>query len=161
MDSAQRRRAIAAALLAFGVPLLFEGCGSSVVVAEQKAASKTEDAGAIEGEGDASHVGFYVCGKSRCTDRQVDVAGGTFIGSACCRDFDRSACGLVLGPVCLELNQPGNPDDSCPGVPNTPIGDLPGCCRPGGKCGLLDTTVGFGCTDTFLPTVLSGDCVYH
>jgi hypothetical protein len=64
---------------------------------------------------------------------------------ACCARPAESRCGLVTGTVCEELGQRGEIDPSCPTLPDTVIGTLPGCCRPEGMCGVFDTAYGFGC----------------
>jgi len=65
--------------------------------------------------------------------------------TSCCTEEGR--CGLVLpnlGPQCVELNQPGTVDSECPPLEG-PSFNLPGCCRPEGHCGVLESVLPLGC----------------
>jgi hypothetical protein len=140
------------------------GCGSHVVLAEAKHedASRAGDGGEPRGNdvdgGDATHI--TLCGKSRCKDLSVVIPGsGTVTGYACCVDPARSTCGVVEVTECVELNYPGHVDPTC----HSPLSslDFPGCCRPDGTCGVLDTQYGLGCAQLpFVPSSLAGTCVY-
>jgi hypothetical protein len=142
---------------------LIVGCGSHVVVAEQDDASLTVlDAGGSErpgkDSGDATHI--TLCGEARCKDLSVVISGmGTVTGYACCADPSQSKCGVVEVTQCVQLNYPGHVDPSC-GSPFNGT-DFPGCCRPDGTCGVLDTQYGLGCAQLpFVPPSLMGTCVY-
>src|SRR6185295_5420546 len=68
--------------------------------------------------------------------------------SPCCAGSGEDQCGLDMGPLsqlgfafmpaCQAKNQPGNETTACPKgvVPGLMI-EIPGCCRPDGKCGYL------------------------
>ncbi len=63
----------------------------------------------------------------------------------CCTESGR--CGLVLpniGQQCVELNQPGTLDSECPDFEG-PGFRFPGCCRPEGHCGVLESVLPLGC----------------
>ena len=73
--------------------------------------------------------------------------------SGCCTEAGK--CGLVLpnvGPECVELNQPGTVDSECPSL-EAPGFSFPGCCRPDGNCGVLESVLPLGCIprETFAP----------
>ena len=76
----------------------------------------------------------------QCCTSMADVDGRN------ARAPDR--CG-VLRPAaggCLELEQPGVPDDGCPTLmPPGASAPEPGCCTVDGACGTLDTVEGIGC----------------
>lgn len=142
------------------------GCGSDVVVAEQahrNDAARAADAGHPEAGkvgGEESDGGFLpnftVCGSERCTDRLVELPGvGRFPAYACCVAHPASsACGVVEGTQCAELDYPGRVDSSCMSV-----GPLQGCCRKDNTCGVLDTKYGFGCAQIpFISGLVS--CTY-
>jgi len=76
------------------------------------------------------------------------------VGTPCCTTDQK--CGFVIqfvGSNCIEANQPGSPDPSCPAVSPISGFSLQGCCRPDGVCGGLDTFLGLGCVD---PTTFGG-----
>lgn len=97
------------------------------------------------------------CGNTTCRDRLV----GDIVVEPCCVNGD--GCGLDLDAVsgfmpvtngCVELDQPGSNDTSCPSVYFDDIvnpRELVGCCRPDGVCGVVadlsDTLANFGCVD--------------
>jgi hypothetical protein len=67
------------------------------------------------------------------------------VGTGCCTEGEK--CGLVvsiIGPECVELNQPGKLDSQCPTL-DFPTFSLPGCCRPDGRCGVLERFLPLGC----------------
>src|SRR5215471_868102 len=93
------------------------GCGNSLVVAEQQKKLDASDGGDHEREQGV------ICGQAICKDKTVTMQGTDIPGFACCKDPANSACGLVeLAVTCIELNQPGRLEQSCPPVPNTPLG---------------------------------------
>jgi hypothetical protein len=53
----------------------------------------------------------------------------------------------IIAGICLELNQPGTPDDSCPEVASTTRGQArsPGCCTDLGFCGAYEQFLPLGC----------------
>jgi hypothetical protein len=102
------------------------------------------------------------CGSNTC--EPVNVLGAVDL-PACCDEVNTDNCGLDLAIAqsfipqlpsgCTELNQPGNPSSECPPLALDVMGtaiDLPGCCRPAGKCGFLANIeqapgADFGCVD--------------
>lgn len=68
--------------------------------------------------------------------------------------LNEGACGVDLSPVfggpsaCVEFNQPGELDESCPDmeIPDAP--SSPGCCTTHGLCGTVDSFTGLGCVTT-------------
>lgn len=68
--------------------------------------------------------------------------------------LNEGACGVDLSPVfggqsaCVEFNQPGELDESCPPmeIPDAP--SSPGCCTSHGLCGTVDSFTGLGCVTT-------------
>jgi hypothetical protein len=135
------------------------GCGSNVIVAEQTQHNQVAADGGEQEPADSTHV--TLCGAARCKDLSVDINGtGTVTGYACCVDPARSACGVVEVTQCVELNYPGHVNAACPSLPLSGS-DAPGCCRPDGTCGVLDTQYGLGCAQLpFVPSSLAGTCVY-
>ena len=116
-------------------------------------------AGSTGGMGGATTM----CGGQTCSEASLL---GLINLPACCPTSNPSTCGLETSSVvafeplwpldCVELDQPGNADSSCPmeqlsvGAMSLP---LPGCCRPGGTCGwIFDlTSLGgpnVGCADS-------------
>jgi hypothetical protein len=98
------------------------------------------------------------CGALSCRD----VLVGDIIVPPCCAGEGDAVCGLDLEPVtnfmplqsgCVALDQPGNADANCPDLffnDPTELRDLPGCCTPEGKCGVvanLSLLADFGCVD--------------
>ncbi|HVU05717.1 MAG TPA: hypothetical protein VHE30_28405 [Polyangiaceae bacterium] len=103
--------------------------------------------GAVDG-GDGG--GLLFCANSPCKDF---TGFGTNL-TACCAGETGQYCGLdttpIGGPGCLELNQPGSPDATCPDL--TQDGVLhKGCCLDrSSTCGLQFAVPGgpsFGCAD--------------
>ncbi len=107
---------------------------------------------------EAELQGLPPSGTSSCSAPPV-VCGGTncppppILGaSACCSGARCGASGPLTSGVCVEKNQPGQPDPSCPSYETGAL-TLPGCCKPSGYCGVLDTALDFGCVD---PAQLGG-----
>jgi|RhiMethySRZTD1v2_1073278.scaffolds.fasta_scaffold03141_11 hypothetical protein len=99
--------------------------------------------GAQEGTGGSGGTGGGSCEVASCPQPRLPLA------QTCCTT-DKN-CGFVfqlLGPDCVEGNQAGVTDPSCPQVqlPGIPLA-LPGCCRDDGRCGAMDSFIGFGCVD--------------
>lgn len=68
---------------------------------------------------------------------------------ACCTDDNKCGLdlsGLGIGEGCAEMNAVGSANAACPAVNLLGFYPLEGCCRPDGKCGVLDTFAGLGCT---------------
>jgi hypothetical protein len=99
------------------------------------------------------------CGDASCRD----VLVGDIIVPPCCPEGATDRCGLNLAVVepfmalqgsCVELEQPGTQDGTCPMVlfddPVSPK-ELAGCCMPEGLCGVMadlsDLLADFGCVD--------------
>lgn len=114
--------------------------------------------------GGAGNTGGTIdCGTESCAD--LDLFGYATL-PACCPDGVANKCGTdvtqlssflpAIPPGCLEHDQPGTIDATCPSQSQTIQGytiDFAGCCRPDGMCG-LDTSaagsflgVNFGCID--------------
>jgi hypothetical protein len=144
------------------------GCGSGVVVAERKLID--DEAGSSAPPGSGMDAGLndgqvpevvVLCGTARCSNRKATFASIEVDGLACCADPKRSACGIVeFASSCVPLHQEGRIDTTCPGLQNTGIGSLQGCCQPGGTCGVFDDSeLGLGCTQIpFLPPF--ANCIY-
>jgi hypothetical protein len=100
------------------------------------------------------------CGDVTCDAYQP--APPNPIAQACCAGGNGDRCGLdpapLFGPesgaLCVELNQPGPLDAACPDhvAPGLPWdgATLPGCCKTGGTCGVLDDVTGLGCIERSL-----------
>ena len=78
-----------------------------------------------------------------------ECSGSAFLGTPCCTADNK--CGLDIsalgfGDGCAEMNAPGKVNTACPGMTIGGFLPLEGCCTPAGKCGLLDTFAGLGCT---------------
>lgn len=132
-------------LSAFALP----GCGTSLPVAQQKKELDTNDGGLPQDAGgpaivdpDALPEVVTVCGNARCMNRVATIPGaGEVVGFACCVNPRLSQCGIVGLVTCLEMDQEGRLDPSC----DMPLSSLPGCCRPEGKCGVMQSDLGIGC----------------
>jgi hypothetical protein len=78
-----------------------------------------------------------VCGAGTCTDYRQD---------ACCTSEQVCGARAVVSRECLQLDQLGRPEPTCPGetiaISGTETYYPTGCCRPDGQCGL---TSGWGC----------------
>ena len=139
------------------------GCGSPVTVAEQKAKVDASDASDAGGANDADSSDGVPCGDVICSSRPSGIPGVALSG--CCADFKRSKCGVSEFPVtlsCVELGVLGKIDTSCSSGPTiSGIGPLPGCCRENDTCGVMESTIGLGCTSLpGLPLVATQNCVY-
>ena len=112
------------------------------------------------GQGGSSGGGDIQCGNNDCFDTNIIGVG---MLSACCA-AGGARCGLDADPLfagagCIELDAPGNIDQSCPTL-NVGMGipPQPGCCLPGGTCGYYVNaiTANFGCQDPSLYGLPSG-----
>jgi hypothetical protein len=50
----------------------------------------------------------------------------------------------TLAGICLQLDQPGTPDATCPTVSNGFMDEM-GCCTDQGFCGTISASAGLGC----------------
>lgn len=82
-----------------------------------------------------------------CTVAGTGVPGDPFGDTGRAPDL----CGTDLGAfvpsitgVCLQLDQPGDPDEACPVVNNGYMDEL-GCCTDEGFCGTISASAGLGC----------------
>lgn len=107
--------------------------------------------GGVGGSGGGPNV---VCGGQICLP--VNVQPG-FQLQACCPPANPFTCGVNLDPIqgfaplppgCVEKNQPGKPDGSCPPL-NVQGQLLPGCCKPSGICGHDFSVLQLGCVETW------------
>ncbi len=106
----------------------------------------------------SSTTGGVMCGSKTCQDHDV---GGLITLPGCCDELRVDSCGVDLAPAaqlltvpegCTELNQPGDPDTSCPAMDFEALGTpvtFDGCCLPTGMCGVrANLPIGgldFGC----------------
>jgi hypothetical protein len=158
MPAPRYRRLVATALGVAAPCSLVGACGESVIVAEAPLAIASADAGpppSADASGDATPDGssFLVCGGAICRNGLVPSSGIT--AYACCASVADSKCGFVELNSCLETAQPGALDPACPTLPATPLGTLPGCCRPDGTCGVFDESLGLGCVSVPLLSQVS------
>ena len=120
-------------------------------------------AGTAVDSGDAADAATVQCGDVTCSPAATPL--GLTLAACCPVDLD--GCGLDLSQAaalagfsagCLQVNQPGTEDASCP-ARSVSLGDagtvqFPGCCRPNGNCGArVDLSsaapgVNFGCVST-------------
>jgi hypothetical protein len=85
------------------------------------------------------------CGNATCQSQRA----GNFVVEACCTA--KTNCGFILPPTaagqCVEKNQPGALDTSCP-TRQVGATTFKGCCKPTGTCGLHEENqfgLGLGC----------------
>jgi hypothetical protein len=88
------------------------------------------------GSGNASGL----CGGVVCPDAPFPQV------ESCCTNDKCGFSSSFIGGQCIEANQPGKPDASCPDMSMQGF-TLPGCCKPNGMCGVQDTFIGLGCVD--------------
>ena len=130
--------------------------GSSTAAVTSASASSTTGSGGL------------MCGAAVCAD--AALLGVVTLPGCCPMNAPPDKCGLDLSGVaafigvdlgCMELNQAGDPDATCPDQTIAAMGQmvtLPGCCRPDNVCGnVVDLSmfapgVNFGCANgaTFL-----------
>jgi hypothetical protein len=104
--------------------------------------------------------GPVTCGTTTCQPTPLSpaccTAAGTGVAGDPLENVGRAPnqCGTDLGEyaaviagICLQLNQPGALDPSCPEVPSTTPGQAaaPGCCTDRGRCGALEQFLPLGC----------------
>jgi Mn2+/Fe2+ NRAMP family transporter len=89
-----------------------------------------------------------MCGTETCMSTTVQI----LTLDACCPDGTENRCGLdvtaagqfIMGlKGCMELDQPGDLDASCPDFMAMGV-TAAGCCRPEGMCGVVADFSGFG-----------------
>lgn len=81
---------------------------------------------------------------SSCCTRRADVRNMSALEAGKC-GIDLSEA-LGGDPICVELEQPGDLDESCPNLELEGAPPMMGCCSSFGICGALDTFLGLGCT---------------
>jgi len=118
------------------------GTGGGIVDGGAGGTGGTVDGGAggTITTGGSGGSGAGICGGKKC-----DPPAFPQVESCCVGD----QCGLTssfLGGQCIEQNQPGKPDASCPPIDVQGF-SFPGCCKPNNMCGVLDTFLGLGCVD--------------
>lgn len=149
---------------ACGVVHALVGCGSSDV----DAAGDAGGVGDGDGDGDGPSATFE-CGGTTCYTPQLDPRVlplplqailltmpellGEFALEGCCVEGGQSPCGVSNGNQCIEQDQEGVADDTCPG--STIMGggaqfslEVAGCCKPSSnRCGFDLALVGAGCIE--------------
>ncbi|MCL4754946.1 MAG: hypothetical protein KJ015_32630 [Myxococcales bacterium] len=96
------------------------------------------------------------CGGVPCPPKQVPNTPITLPG--CCPPFGPFVCGLDTSPIsqfvplpngCVQKNQPGTIDPTCPSQATPQGPSLPGCCKPSGICGTWYGLIDLGCVETW------------
>ena len=127
--------------------------------ADDSSTGGTTSTGGSSGSGGAAEPAPKVCGGVECDPVPPEL--GQYGVSSCCT-ATADECGLQT-PVtegCLEPDQPGGIDYTCP-IYELPTGmAMPGCCTPAGTCGALDSTMGLGCIPNEDLGEASQDCSY-
>ena len=101
---------------------------------------------------EAQKSGAAIGGESACAPPEVKCGGVVCQpppiagASACCVGTQCGASSTRSADKCLEKNQPGSFDPTCPSQ-TIDVMTLKGCCKPNGSCGVFDTVMGFGCVD--------------
>ena len=98
-----------------------------------------------KGSGNTAGGGSQTCDPAKCDASPIGL-------SACCTND--GYCGYASNSViprsgCQRADAPGDADQSCPSGTLTVDGSdvtAQGCCRDNGRCGMLDTVAGLGCT---------------
>lgn len=98
--------------------------------------------GNVGGTGGGGGSGGVVCGGQVCPPPQVPIGQA----ESCCVGDKCGITSSFLGGQCIELNQPGQLDPTCPEQSIQGF-TLPGCCKPNGFCGVMDSFIGLGCVD--------------
>lgn len=107
----------------------------------------------------------YMCEATTCTTPEIDTSSlPAFLQAVvtpeqlamlvpvqgCCTDDTENPCGVENDGVCVQQNQPGVADETCPAaqieVMTFPI-ELAGCCKPGDMCGFDLGLAGIGCVE--------------
>lgn len=99
----------------------------------------TGGAGNVGGGGGSGPV---VCGGVTCDPPSLPIGQA----DSCCVGDKCGITSSMIGGQCVELNQPGTPDPTCPEQSIQGF-NLPGCCKDTGFCGVMDTFLGLGCVD--------------
>ncbi|MBK7585368.1 MAG: hypothetical protein IPI67_34905 [Myxococcales bacterium] len=96
------------------------------------------------------------CGPVPCPPKQVPNT--PIVLQGCCPSFGPFVCGLDTTPIsqfvplpaaCVQKNQPGKIDPTCPSQPTPQGQSLPGCCKPSGICGTWFGIIDLGCVETW------------
>ncbi|MDH5674386.1 MAG: PKD domain-containing protein [Myxococcales bacterium] len=123
----------------------------SVVIAvgvpiDQGPASVDAGDSADDDGGAAAAGGDVVCNGETC----APVVGATGELPACCDMDSGGGCGAQVSMTdpsdCEAINQPGDLDPSCPPAMSVIGTEVPGCCKPDGKCGVMSGTLS-GCIE--------------
>lgn len=90
------------------------------------------------------------CGNALCPSVTLPAlqccTDATDVDARRARFADRCGLARTGQPGCLELEQPGVLDDSCPSLtPDGAAGQQPGCCTETGRCGTYDISDNLGC----------------
>lgn len=114
------------------------------------------------GSGGSAGSASVTCGTATCAPVDITLLSTSL--PACCPTGTTDKCGLDLSLLsavgitppdpCVEKNQPGNADTSCPPITFQSVVTLDGCCTPSGNCGYLandlvggQVQLGLGCVD--------------
>jgi len=99
-----------------------------------------------------------VCGGDEC----VAPEGGDQFGvQTCCTADDLCGLQTPLSPDCLEPDQPGGLDATCPDFTDDASGiTMDGCCGVGGVCGAFDTFGYLGCIPSASLSAPEASCEY-
>ncbi|HMJ10797.1 MAG TPA: hypothetical protein VK524_05290 [Polyangiaceae bacterium] len=102
--------------------------------------------------------GDFRCGDTVCPP--VSSTAAEFVEACCTQGSNK--CGLVtpLGDSCMELNQPGSLDPTCPAAVIAEGFSLRGCCRTNGVCGVSTAQIGLGCIDLPVDGRAPASCTY-
>ena len=121
--------------------------------------------GGTSGAGGSAEGGMVTtidCKGKSCQGAALPDVAKSFVPEGqiapCCAGAGGDQCGLETAPLsqldinfnptCQAKNQPGNEDANCPKallpIMNVINIEIPGCCRPNGKCGYLANKLGQG-----------------
>jgi hypothetical protein len=109
--------------------------------------------GGAGGFGGTAGMPGVICGGQLCQPVATPIQSL----APCCPSNNPLICGadvspfaglIPLPPGCLALHQPGVADPTCPAYFVQAAGiSLPGCCKPGGLCGVDFDIIQLGCVD--------------
>lgn len=144
------------------LPLASRSSSPTPIERSRRGSENHEDATRGAGDldaGDRDAGKSVICGGSVCSPRltpaccttagtgergnKLEVAGRE--ANLCGTDLGKYAPALV--GICLQLNQPGVLDTSCPDVPSPTPGQatMKGCCTDQGYCGAMEAALPLGC----------------